>query len=221
MRLILPTGDGSCTLKDFRTGETYHSEYGALQESLHIYIGLGFEEWIVRNSPSSNQTVHILEMGFGTGLNALLTWKYALQYGVKVMYHTYELYPLADEIPFLKYEVPNSECLQTLHHLGWNCSHLLDSYFSIHKHHEDFTRADVPEGIDIVYYDAFSPNVQPELWRADIFVQLYEKQNPKGILTTYCAKGEVRRALTAVGYGVERLGGPKGKREVLRATKLS
>ncbi|MBB6275361.1 tRNA (5-methylaminomethyl-2-thiouridine)(34)-methyltransferase MnmD [Porphyromonas circumdentaria] len=224
-RKVLQTEDGSFTVQDNRTGETYHSLHGAVNESRHIYIQYGLHRWQELHPESKELT--IVEMGFGTGLNALLTHGEAQRIGIHVHYHTYELYPL-DESEYSSLSYPSLDTyygkstqgvLQYLHALPWNEPQPIDVSFLLYKHQVDFIEAKLPDAIDVVYFDAFSPNVEPLLWTPEIFTKLYNKQSEKGVLTTYCAKGSVRRALQKAGYIVERLSGPIGKREVLRATK--
>lgn len=224
-RLLVQTEDGTLTLQDERTGETFHSLHGAVNESRHIYIDYGWKHWISGNPHCREIT--LLEMGFGTGLNALLTYWEAQKSGIKVHYHTYELYPLEQEeynllaYPLLDvaYAHSTQEVLQQMHTVAWDVPMALTPNFILHKHREDFTQATLPGDVDVVYFDAFSPNVEPQLWTLELFRRLYLRHSFGGVLTTYCAKGCVRRALEQAGYGVERLPGPIGKREVLRATK--
>lgn len=224
-RTLLKTEDGSFTVQDNRTGETYHSLHGAVNESLHIYIQYGLYHWIEQHSDKRRMT--ILEMGFGTGLNALLALYEAQRMGLEILYHTYELYPLEQgeysslSYPSLNdyYSTSTDRYLQELHTLSWDEPHLVEPSFLLYKHHIDFVDASLPKCVDVVFFDAFSPNVEPLLWTPEVFAKLYNLQAPGGILTTYCAKGIVRRALQEAGYVVERLSGPIGKREVLRASK--
>ncbi len=222
MRRILSTEDGSTTLEDNRTGETYHSTFGAIAESEHIYINYGLVAWLAE---SQKPSLRLLEMGFGTGLNALLACKKADQENCSIEYHTYELYPLEkEEVEGLNFhfveEESDRDLLYRLHNAPWEEPITITPYFTIYKHQGDFTQMTFPKGIDVLFFDAFSPNVQPELWTEEIFRSLFAVQNEGGNLTTYCAKGIVRRTLQSVGYLVERLAGPRGKREVLRATKI-
>ncbi len=219
---IIKTEDGSTTLQDQRTGETYHSTYGAFAESLHIYIEYGLRYWRDLHPQSS---CSILEMGFGTGLNVLLAYQEAMEMNLSTFYTSYELYPLDKEaVEGLQFpSISNwnvKELLQKIHFSEWGKEVQLSSIFTLLKKQEDFTKANFSEGIDLVFFDAFSPNVDPNLWTETVFRKIYQAQNQGGVLTTYCAKGQVRRTLQKLGYEVERLAGPKGKREVLRATKI-
>ncbi len=219
MKKLIITEDGSTTLEDNRTGETYHSSFGAFAESEHIYISYGLRHFLEKTGTNA---CRVLEMGLGTGLNALLTYCEAERRNVKIEYHSYELYPLSEEelaqlsFPNLAYE-HSEEVLRAIHKAPWGIATPLSANFTLVKHKEDFTKALFPSAIDVIFFDAFSPNVDPSLWEERIFEELYKKQTKEGLLTTYCAKGVVRRTLQSVGYAVERLEGPKGKREVLRA----
>lgn len=223
-RLLIATEDGSTTLQDDRTGETYHSTHGAIAESLHIYIQYGLAHFLEKGYITKHK-IHLVEMGFGTGLNALLAYLEAEKRGMSIEYHTYELYPLSEqEVVSLRFhshieEEKERELLYQLHSAPWNAPIQIAPFFTLHKHLEDFTQAQISQEIDVIFFDAFSPNVQPELWTEKVFAPLFENQTEGGVLTTYCAKGIVRRTLQQVGYTVERLAGPIGKREVLRATK--
>lgn len=215
---IEQTADGSNTLFVPELNEHYHSVKGALSESEHIFIRMGLEH---HPSPSPR----ILEIGFGTGLNAFLTLLYAEKAQCTVHYTTLERYPVAPElINSLGYpERINPERaadFYALHHAAWGKDVRLTPYYTLHKIQTDFTTYDFSDMYDVIYFDAFAPEKQPEMWTQDLFARLFNCLRPKGILTTYCAKGAVRRTLQAVGFTVERLPGPPGgKREILRASK--
>lgn len=213
------TSDGSPTLYVPSLDEHYHSVKGALAESRHIFIGKGFD-----CHPSSAPDV--LEIGFGTGLNAFLTLLAAEEAGKPVHYTALELYPLeAEWIACLDYpreiapgRYPDYE---RLHTSEWGKEVAVTPSFFLYKWNVDFVSATLPEDrYDLVYFDAFAPEKQPEMWTQEIFDRLYAALRKKGILTTYCSKGIVRRMLQASGFVVERLPGPpNGKREILRAIK--
>ena len=201
------TGDGSCTLFVPDLNEHYHSVNGARQESLHVYIEAGLNA-----CPLSS--VSVLEIGFGTGLNALLTWEESKKRSLHINYTTIEKYPLTEElIVRLNYEV------HPFHAAAWEAWERIDACFSIYKMNADLLTCSFPGLYDVVYYDAFAPDKQPDVWSQEIFDRIFEVINPRGILTTYCAKGEVRRMLQRTGFTVERIPGPPGKREMLRARK--
>lgn len=209
------TADGSHTLYIPEMEEHYHSVNGAIQESRHIFIHAG-----VKHLPAKEH-LRILEIGFGTGLNALLT---LLETDIPIEYFTIERYPLPAEIvSSLNYAdivCPDRKGLfAALHTATWNTAVSITDRFTLYKIQADSNTCLFPEGIDIVYYDAFAPDKQPEMWTPDIFAKLYEATTGGGILVTYCAKGSVRRMMKEAGYSVERIPGPPGKREMLRATK--
>lgn len=212
------TADGSYTLYVPELDEHYHSVKGALTESQHIFIEMG-----LKHSPVS--APRILEIGLGTGLNAFLTLLVAEESRRKVHYTGIERYPLGEET-LRKLNYPSligkghEEAYTALHKAAWGEDVALSPWFTLHKIEGDFTRYTFPKGYDIIYFDAFAPEKQPEMWEQSLFDGLYRTLNDGGILTTYCAKGVVRRMLQAAGFTVERLPGPPGgKREILRATK--
>ena len=209
---IEETADGSRTLYLPGMDEHYHSIKGARTESAHIFIGLG-----LNHHPGSS--LNVLEIGFGTGLNAFLTLKEAEASGRRIHYTGIELNPLpAGVIRELDYT--DDPLFETLHRASWNEETDITAVFRIHKIAGDFTSYPFTGRYDVIYFDAFAPEKQPEMWSRELFESLYVHTNTGGILTTYCAKGEVRRKLQAAGFTVERLPGPPGgKREVLRATK--
>jgi tRNA U34 5-methylaminomethyl-2-thiouridine-forming methyltransferase MnmC len=207
------TTDGSHTLFIPEMDEHYHSVNGAVQESYHVFIEAGLQRMKGR--------VRVLEIGFGTGLNAFLTLLHA---GVPVEYYTVELYPLPfDVVRSLNYGkiiCPGEEELfLSLHTAAWDTPVKITDLFTLHKIQGDSNTCALPGDIGLVYFDAFAPDKQPEMWNQDIFNKLYQSMVPNGVLTTYCAKGSVRRMMQEAGYSMERIPGPPGKREMLRATK--
>jgi tRNA U34 5-methylaminomethyl-2-thiouridine-forming methyltransferase MnmC len=210
---IKQTADGSHTLFLPERDEHYHSINGAIQESMHVYVNAGFNQ-------CRKNVVRVLEMGLGTGLNVLLTALEAEKRKVKVVYTALEKYPLSDEIVRqLNYSNRNSDLFNQIHTASWGKSVPLTSSFSLHKINVDFNDYDYSETCDVAYYDAFAPDKQPEVWSQDLFNAIYSAMNPAGILTTYCAKGAIRRMMKQSGFAVERIPGPPGKREMLRARK--
>jgi tRNA U34 5-methylaminomethyl-2-thiouridine-forming methyltransferase MnmC len=196
--------------------EHYHSVNGAIQESLHVFINAGLRRL-------SKDKIRILEIGFGTGLNALLSLLEAERTGeILIEYHTVELHPLPIELTSaLNYGErlcpEGKEWFEALHTAPWGeCIHITPN-FILHKIKGDCNRCELPDLIDLVYFDAFAPDKQPEMWNQEIFDALYKHMAEGGILTTYCAKGAVRRMMQKAGYSVERIPGPPGKREMLRA----
>lgn len=215
---IEKTADGSYTLFVPELDEHYHSIKGALTESEHIFINMGLKHSTVLEP-------HILEIGFGTGLNAFLSLLEAEKSQRKIHFTTIERYPLdMDTIRIMNYPEQVAPDYTTeyeaLHLAAWNKDEVITKNFTLHKIKADFTHYQFPKGFDIIYFDAFAPEKQPEMWSQELFDQLYNILNKGGILTTYCAKGVIRRMLQSAGFTVERLPGPPGgKREILRATK--
>ena len=210
------TSDGSHTIYNSLVDECYHSVHGAVAESEHIFLRSGFCE--IRKTE-----IAVFEVGFGTGLNALLTLEEASRRGTRVHYTAVERYPIGPDL----YEQLNygstpqeRDIFLQLHRAEWEREVPLGGCFSLKKMEADFTQMPLFESYDVVYYDAFSPERQPEMWSEELFVKLYDAMNEGGVLVTYCAKGVVRRTLQAVGFSVERIAGPAGgKREILRARK--
>lgn len=226
MHEITPTEDGSVTLYVPQLNEHYHSVHGAIQESQHIFLGAGMgyflTTWPERITPL--HPLHILEAGFGTGLNVYLTLVRAEELQVPVCYHSLEKYPLSpEESTLLNYaeliNFPNKNLFQELHRCSWGKEHQLTSHFRFCKHQEDFRNIGFQGQFDLVYYDAFNPDVQPHLWTTKVFERFYEAMRPESLLVTYCVKGTVKQALRSVGFTLKRLPGPPGKREMLRARK--
>lgn len=212
------TADGSYTLYVPELDEHYHSVKGALTESQHIFIDMGLKH-------SSVPSPRILEIGLGTGLNCFLTLMTAEETHRKIHYTGIERYPL-DVETISKLDYPSiigkghEQDYLAIHQAPWEEDAVLSSWFTLHKIQGDFTHYDFAKGYDIIYFDAFAPEKQPEMWEQSLLNSLYEVLNEGGILTTYCAKGVVRRMLQTAGFIVERLPGPpRGKREILRATK--
>ncbi len=214
------TSDGSHTLWNQTLNAYYHSVNGALQESQSIYINLGLKEAIrrYRLSPIS-ASLAVFEMGFGTGLNALLTWLEADTAQVPVYYVTIEAHPLAEEqVAGLNYDgLLETHRLGQLHSAHWEQPVQLSSYFTLEKRHTKLQDFETALQFDAIYYDAFAPSAQPELWELEVFEQLASLLKPNGNLTTYCSKSYVQRNLRTAGFTVEKHPGPKWKREVLRA----
>ena len=182
----------------------------ALAERLHATRGEG-------------TPLRLFEVGFGTGLNALLTYQMAEAERIPIHYYSIEKYPVAPDVyEALHYEgvtgpLDSAQALHALHTAPWGEAVQLSPFFTLEKLHGDLTECYFPEGLSVIYYDAFSPDSQPELWAEELFARLFAASLPEAVLTTYCAKGEVRRRLQRAGFLVERLPGPPGKREVLRA----
>jgi len=220
-RNIITTKDGSKTIHLPDWNESYHSQHGAYQEAMHVFIQSGLQ-YLQREKSQ----LAILEIGFGTGLNALITLNEAILMQKLIKYDGLEAYPVSAEewnaMDYTKIEALKSlkEENEQLFQLTWNKWHEINPFFSLYKRKEilqDFK----PENqvYDLIYFDAFGPRVQPEMWTTSIFEKLYESLNEGGIFVTYCCKGQVRRDLIDVGFEVEKIPGPPGKREMLRARK--
>ena len=206
---IIQTSDGSATLYREDIDETYHSRHGAVQEAMHVFIETGLKK-------SNRDPIRIFEMGFGTGLNAYLTYQHAKQ---EVFYTGLELYPVesviikqteywealkAEEHHFLK-----------MHDLEWESFQDLSNNFHLRKLEGDLNSIQFEEKFDLIYFDAFGPRAQAELWERPILEKVVNLMDEDAIFVTYCAKGQVRRDLQDLGLEMERLPGPPGKREML------
>lgn len=221
---IITTSDGSHTLLSEQFNEIYHSRHGAIQESEHVFLKAGLEASLQQKK--GEERIRIFEVGFGTGLNALLTMLRAEKKNLKVEYETVELYPVPIEIiKQLNYpqQLNFAYCYgpyHTMHLVRWDEWHELTPYFHFRKINTSLLEVTLTSGtIDLIYFDAFAPEHQPEMWSVEVFRKLYEALAPGGILMTYCSKGTVQRAMKEVGFSLEKLPGPPGKREMLRARK--
>ncbi|MFZ4797793.1 MAG: tRNA (5-methylaminomethyl-2-thiouridine)(34)-methyltransferase MnmD [Bacteroidia bacterium] len=224
---IITTADGSHTLFHEVLNETYHSKNGALQESLLVFIQNGLANYLHKNPI---ETIHIFEVGFGTGLNALLTLKEAMNRNIKIKYTCLEAFPLGFEtINQLNYLNEENDILKTLfnkmHLCNWNEWIEINEHFSIYKMENKLEQIttnnllQISNPFDLIYFDAFAPDKQPELWTTSIFKTIFDSMNIGSILVTYSAKGDVKRALREAGFIVKRLAGPVGKRHMLCALK--
>ncbi len=217
-RRIITTGDGSKTIHIEDWDEQYHSKHGAIQEAYHVFIKNGLDA-------CSGSQISVLEIGFGTGLNAFITLLEAAKRQLRIHYTGVEAYPIAsEEWSELEYvsqlQVPSLKpVFEKLHKCSWETPIQVDNRFVLHKQQKDFRSIIDEDLFNLVYFDAFGARVQPELWTEQIFQKMFAALKPGGILVTYSAKGSVRRAMQSVGFLVERLPGPPGKREMLRATK--
>jgi tRNA U34 5-methylaminomethyl-2-thiouridine-forming methyltransferase MnmC len=208
------TADGSPTLYVPDLDEHYHSMNGAIQESQHVYLASGLLHFIHKKQQPE---INVLEFGFGTGLNAFLTALEAEKQKIIIHYTALEKYPLSQEmINKLNYSSEDQRLFQLLHQSGWGNPVSISSYFTLQKVAIDFIDFDFSNQYDVVYYDAFAPDKQPEVWSQELFEKLFSSMNSGGILTTYCAKGSIRRMMQQAGFTVERIPGALGKREMLR-----
>ncbi len=218
---IITSSDGSHSIELIGMQEQYHSIHGAMQESNHIFIQHGLANFIYIKSK-----IKILEIGMGTGLNVLLSWYFAKKHSINIDYLAVEAYPLEPEFwQKLNYGglIEHSEAetvFEKLHTNAWNKDFLLDEDFTISKQHSFIENMVLAENqYDLVYFDAFNPNLQPELWTEAVFSNIYTSMKDNGILATYSTKGIVKRALKQSGFEIEKKPGPPGKREILVAHK--
>lgn len=219
-KFILVTEDGSHTIAIPELGVSYHSKHGAIAESRHVFIEAGLAYAVQQNKLTS---IRIFEMGFGTGLNALLSYQFATAHKVPINYTGIELHPLvAAEYEALNYGTQlNAEAIfLKLHTCSWNQEQILSPHFSMVKWQQSLLDFSSQKKFDLIYFDAFSPTDQPELWTAAVFGNLITLLNRNGILVTYCSKSIVRKAMQEVGFIVEKIPGPLGKREMVRAKKM-
>lgn len=222
-RKVVTTEDKSSTVYIPELGECYHSSHGAVRESDHIFIENGLKYVYDR----SDKEINILEFGFGTGLNAYLSLIFSVRNGIPVFYHTIEKFPLSEkEWKALNYpaliDCEDVDNFSKLHETPWDSRQTICHRFSIFKQKEDFRRINPEYGkYDCIYFDAFSPNAQPELWTEEVFSLCNKALKHNGILVSYCVKGKVKAILRNSGFKVYRLPGPPGKREMLRAQKIA
>jgi len=216
---IIETGDGSMSLYLPAWDENYHSKHGAIQEAYHVFMRSGLDLF------PDGENVSILEMGFGTGLNCMISFLETQRRGLKVEYVGLEAYPLPCEtiLKLNHLRQLEAEKFKAFYHrmleAEWDLKVEIHNNFALHKRVLKFENFDQSENFDLIYFDAFGARVQPELWTEAIFAKMYAALRNNGILVTYSAKGSVRRAMQAVGFEVERLPGPPGKREMLRGRK--
>lgn len=227
---LIITGEGIHTVRNNALNESYHSIHGSLQESMHVFIENGFTASLT-TLPKSGE-LKILEMGFGTGLNALLTYRENLKFGRIIHYTTVEACPLPVHVTGkLNYFEFIDKSLQPvfrqMHECHWfenvglNPGYLPEeeTKFFLYKIQADMLELKLDDRYDLVYYDAFSPTHQPELWTFEVLKKIYDACNRGAVLVTYCAKSDVKRTLQKAGFKVETLPGPRGKREMIRARK--
>ena len=217
-REIIQTQDGSTTIHLEEWNESYHSKHGAIQEAKHVFIKNGL-------SLFKNKTISILEIGFGTGLNAFISFLEAQQFDQNIDYVGVEAYPVApDEILSMNYvdelnAQSQLEIFEKMHKSNWNEKIVLNDRFLLTKRQQFFQDIDDVAQFDLIYFDAFGYRVQPELWSTEIFKKMYDALKENGVLVTYAARGVVKRSMIEVGFRVEKLEGPPGKREMFRAFK--
>ncbi|TBN06615.1 SAM-dependent methyltransferase [Hyunsoonleella flava] len=224
-REIITTADGSSTIHLPDWNEQYHSKHGAIQEAYHVFIKHGLHHFCHSERSEESQEIAILEIGFGTGLNAFITYLETENSNIKIDYVGVEGYPVSNkEIELLNYtselkQEGKDQIFKMLHNCSWEDKHRISRHFTLAKQQKMFDKIDDVNAFNLIYFDAFGARVQPELWTEAIFKIMYTALKQNGVLVTYAAKGSVRRAMEAVEFTVERLPGPPGKREMLRATK--
>ena len=213
---LVNTYDGSNSLKNLIINDSYHSKYGAINESKHIFINNGLKR-------ISKKKIRVLEIGFGTGLNALLTQLYCDKKEQNIIYHTIDNLPLKkDTYSSLNYCDQlkiDKDIFLKIHNSLWENEIKLSNFFVLKKINCDFTKKLFNEKYDLIYFDAFSPSKQPEMWVLDNFKKLYNCLNRNGVLITYSSKGDVKRTIKEVGFNVFSVEGPTGKREITLACK--
>jgi len=229
-RKIIHTADGSHSVSIPAINVSYHSTHGAIQESKHVFIQAGLHEALKFPPTEGASMFQIFEMGFGTGLNALLTFIETQKVGKKVYYETIDLFPLRiDEAKTLNYcDILDRTDLQVIfdhmHVCDWEKEVTIESNFILKKRKTNLldveTSPSDSQAFELIYFDAFDPSVQPDLWTEEIFKKLFSILQPGGVLVTYSSKGIVRRAMRAAGFEVEKIPGPTGKREIVRARKV-
>lgn len=214
-REIIVTEDGSHSLFVKNMGETFHSKHGAVQESAHVYIKNGIEL-------IDKETINVLEYGFGTGLNALLTLEFAVNNNKRIVYESIEAYPLTEnEFKLLNYNdfVKTPVSLQKLHEIPVDINEMVTEQFSLLKHFYKIENFNTTNKFDIVYFDVFGFDYQSELWSQEILQKSYDFLNANGIFVTYACKGLINRRLKEIGFTVHKIAGPPGKREMIIAVK--
>lgn len=217
-REIIQTKDGSTTIQITDWDECYHSRFGAIQEAQHVFIKNGL-------SLFENQSVSILEIGFGTGLNAFITFIESKKLNQSIDYVGVEGFPIsAEEVLSMNYvselnAEDKSSIFEKMHKCNWEVQNILREDFFFTKRNQFFENINDIEKFDLIYFDAFGYNVQPELWSTAIFQKMFNALKPTGILVTYAARGVIKRSMNEVGFSVEKLEGPPGKREMFRARK--
>lgn len=222
-REIIITTDGSHSIAIPAMGVTYHSTHGAIQESMHVFIESGFRH--INNAKQQAGAVSIFEMGFGTGLNALLTLMEAANMQQPIYYETIDTHPLdRATVAALNYceQLHRPDLIDTfirLHESDWNSEIAITPFFTFKKIHTSLQDYTPNHKFNIIYFDAFAPDIQPDLWTTAVFEKLQDAMIENAVLTTYCSKSIVRKAMAAAGLQVEKIPGPPHKREMVRARK--
>jgi tRNA U34 5-methylaminomethyl-2-thiouridine-forming methyltransferase MnmC len=216
-REIIQTNDGSTTIHLPEWDESYHSKHGAIQEAYHVFIKNGL-------SLKQGQTISVLEIGFGTGLNAFITYLEAQKNNQQINYVGVEAYPVSiDEALQMNYpneiDTSKKDIFNQMHECEWEQKNTLSHNFTLTKRRQFFQDIKDKNAFDLIYFDAFGFRVQPELWSEEIFNSMYKGLKTNGVLVTYACRSSIKKAMLSAGFSVEKLPGAPGKREMLRATK--
>lgn len=215
------TGDNSHTLLVKELNETYHSTKGAINEALHVFMQKGLNDYMVK---TNCKKINVFEVGFGTGLNAHLAHLFAKQNQLKLDYVSIEAHPLdlsiVEQLNYSELISSEQSAYLKLHEVEWNKAVEIDEYFTLTKLHQELKDVVLENTIDVIFFDAFAPDIQPELWTKLVFETMHKALKSGGVLVTYCAKGVVKRTIKEVGFTLETLAGPPGKREMIRAIKV-
>jgi len=223
-RKIITTNDGSTSIHMVEWNEQYHSKHGAIQEAKHVFIESGLV-FFLSNGHGNFKPISILEIGFGTGLNAYITLLEAQKRNIKINYNGVDAFPVSkQEIQQLNFESQlgiekTFSLFSRMHELPWEEEFQMTDFFSLKKQQKYFSEINNREAFNLIYFDAFGPRVQPELWTESLFQLMFNALKVNGVLVTYCAQGNARRALQKVGFIVEKIVGPPGKRHMIRALK--
>jgi tRNA U34 5-methylaminomethyl-2-thiouridine-forming methyltransferase MnmC len=218
-RKIITTNDGSHSILVPELNEQYHSVHGAIQEAEHVFLKMGLDDFINQDRGFLN----VFEVGFGTGLNALLSAEWAKANQQALNYTSIEKYPiLKEEFEQLNYGdlIGQEELYQKINSSKWNEFVGISDKFNLRKLEMDLNEDFLPDGFDVIFFDAFAPNKQPKLWSVSVFEKIFKIMNKKAVLVTYCCQGQARRNMISAGFSVKKVQGPPGKREMLKAIKL-
>jgi len=216
---IIMTEDGSHSLFRKDLNETYHSFHGAMQESTYVFIKMGLEAYLEKYNVTQ---INVLEIGFGTGLNALLAAEFAEEHAVNIYFETLETIPLDSEIyQNLNYRNQSigKELFLSLHECKWEKDVAITPHFTLKKIKQSLLEYQESPNFDVIFFDAFAPSKQPELWEKEVMEKMFKSLHKNGMFTTYCAKGQLKRDLKEVGLQVTTLPGAPGKKEMVRAEK--
>ena len=220
---IRQTEDGSSTLYVPELDETYHSIHGAIQESRHVFIEAGLKKLLLEAS-SSKKSIKVFEVGFGTGLNALLSLIEINDRDISLEYQSIELYPLQDivvnQLNYSNALEDNKNYFNQLHESPWGIKVDITKKFKLHKINQSFLEFNTSDKFDLIFFDAFGPSKQSDLWAKDVLNKCYQMLHTSGVLVTYSAKGQLKRDLKDLGFIVEALPGPPGKAQMTRAIKV-